>query len=239
MPVQRAIVGIVLAGGASRRMQPTADGADTRKEMLPLGGRTLLDRVVDTVAAELGDLSRVFVVTAPGQPLPELPASVHVVQDSRPGAGPLAGIADGLRAAGVVAAAAGQELPKLAVIASCDVPLLRLEIVRLLIARATSSQALWTVPLVAGHRQVLVSAMQFGLLAGIEAWLATGRRDPRGLLEQLVAVEQRAAGGPAAIAVVTEAECLAVDPALESFLDVDTPADYERVCRQLTYGKAR
>jgi hypothetical protein len=41
----------------------------------------------------------------------------------------------------------------------------------------------------------------------------------------------------AAVEVVTEAEVGAVDSKLESFLDVDTPADYDRVCQQLTYGK--
>jgi len=87
------------------------------------------------------------------------------------------------------------------------------------------------VPLVGGHRQVLVSAVKLALLERIEAWLATGRRDPRGLLVELE-VEDRAA-----VEVVTEAEVGAVDSKLESFLDVDTPADYDRVCQQLTYGK--
>ena len=38
------------------------------------------------------------VVAAPGQELPPLPGPVEVVRDSAPGSGPLAGIADGLRA---------------------------------------------------------------------------------------------------------------------------------------------
>lgn len=232
-------VGIVLAGGASRRMQATADAARVRKEMLTLGGRTFLDMVVEAVAAELGDASRVIVVAAPGQPLPAVPGRVHVVRDSLPGSGPLAGIADGMRAAIAAAQAAGHEPPELAVIASCDVPLLRPRVVQLLIDKATSSRALWTVPLVGGHRQVLVSVVRLRFLEQIEAWLATGRRDPRGLLEQLEAADRLESGGQEAVKLVTEAECVAIDPALESFLDVDTPEDYERICRQLTYGKAR
>ena len=110
-------------------------------------------------------------------------------------------------------------------------PLLHRDVVRLLIERAGTSRAAWTVPLVGGHRQVLVSTVKLALLERIEPWLATGRRDPSGLLAELAAADR------AAVAVVTEAELVAVDATLESFLDVDTPADYERVCRQLTYGK--
>ena len=228
MPTQRDTIGIVLAGGASRRMQAATPGVPARKELLTLAGQTFLERVVAVVAAEAG---RVMVVAGPNQPLPPLPEPVQVVRDSLPGSGPLAGIADGLRAATAAARADGRQPPKLAFVTSCDVPLLRREVVRLLIERGGMSQAAWTVPLVGGHRQVLVSAVKLALLERIEAWLATGRRDPRGLLVELEAEDR------AAVEVVTEAEVGAVDSKLESFLDVDTPADYDRVCQQLTYGK--
>jgi molybdopterin-guanine dinucleotide biosynthesis protein A len=203
-------------------MQPAAGSAgmpNVRKEFVVLGGRTLLERVVSAVAAET---SEVIVVAAPGEALPELPDGVRIVRDSSPGAGPLAGIADGLRAA-----APGAEL---AVIASCDVPLLRREMVRLLVALAAASRAEWTVPEVGGHRQVLLSAVRLSALPPIDAWLAGGRRDPRGLVEQM----ERAIG---AVRIVTETECRAADPTLESFLDVDSPEDLDRVLRQLAYGK--
>jgi CTP:molybdopterin cytidylyltransferase MocA len=47
-----------------------------------------------------------------------------------------------------------------------------------------------------------------------------------------------AAADAAAVAIVPEAEIAAVDPRLESFVDVDTPADYDRVRRQLPYGES-
>jgi molybdopterin-guanine dinucleotide biosynthesis protein A len=228
MPTQRETIGIVLAGGESRRMQAVAAGVVARKELLMLAGQTFLERVVAIVAAEVG---QVIVVAAPNQPLPALAGSVQVVRDSLPGSGPLAGIADGLRAATAAALAGGQAPPELAFVTACDVPLLRREVVRLLIDRARLSQAAWTVPLVDGHRQVLVSAVRPALLGRIEAWLATGRRDPRGLLAQMEAEH------PGTLELVTEADLVVADPALESFLDVDTSADYDRVCRQLTYGK--
>jgi len=108
----------------------------------------------------------------------------------------------------------------------------RREVLRLLIDRARASGAAWTLPLVGGHRQVLVSVVQVGLLNRIDSWLAAGRRDLRGLFDDMAAADA------AAVAIVPEAEIAAVDPRLESFVDVDTPADYDRVRRQLPYGES-
>jgi molybdopterin-guanine dinucleotide biosynthesis protein A len=213
------VIGIVLAGGSSRRMQPPAGAPPVRKELLAPGGKTLLARVVEIVAAEV---DAVVVVAAPDMPVPELPGRPLVVRDSMPGAGPLAGLADGLRAA-----ARGGEPTRLAVVVSCDVPLVRRDVLRLLIDRARECGAAWTVPLVGGHRQVLVSVVRSDLVGRIETWLATGRRDLRGLIDDMAAADA------AAVAIVPEAEIAAVDPRLESFVDVDTPADYDHVCREL------
>ena len=128
--------------------------------------------------------------------------------------------------------ARGQQPPALAVVVSCDVPLVRRAVLRILIDRARASGAAWTLPLVGGHRQVLVSVVRSDLVGRIESWLATGRRDLRGLVDDLTAAD------PAAVAIVPEAEIAAVDPRLESFLDVDTPADYDRVRRELPYGES-
>jgi molybdopterin-guanine dinucleotide biosynthesis protein A len=229
MVMTAGVIGIVLAGGSSRRMQPTAGGPPVRKELLAPGGKTLLARVVGIVAAEV---EAVIVVAAPDMPVPELPGPPLVVRDSMPGAGPLAGLADGLRAAAAAAKARGGEPPALAAVVSCDVPLVRREVLRLLIDRARASGAAWTLPLVSGHRQVLVSVVQVGLLGRIDSWLAAGRRDLRGLFDDMAAADA------AAVAIVPEAEIAAVDPRLESFVDVDTPADYDRVHRQLPYGES-
>ena len=89
-----ATVGIVLAGGGSTRLAsvaPTGGG----KALLTFQGKTFLEHVVGSVAAEA---DRTIVVAAAGQILPVLDG-VQIVRDSTPGAGPLAGIRDGLRAA--------------------------------------------------------------------------------------------------------------------------------------------
>ena len=219
----QAAVGIVLAGGSSTRLASVA-ATGGGKALLTLQGKTFLEHVVTVVATEVGPT---IVVAAAGQRLPALDG-VRIVRDLTPGAGPLAGIRDGLRAVLAVDGAghachAAAEPPRLAFVASCDVPLLRREVVRLLVAAAAESDALWTVPVVHGHRQVLVSVMRVELLSRIEAWLATGRRDLRGLFKEMAQTD------PQSVGEVTEEACKSVDPTLESFVDIDTPDDLERL----------
>ena len=216
----QATVGIVLAGGGSTRLASVA-ATGGGKALLTFHGQTFLEHVVAAVAAETGPT---IVVASPGQRLPALDG-VRVVHDLTPGAGPLAGIRDGLRAVLAVDDAdhAATQPPRLAFVASCDVPLVRREVVRLLVAVAAESDALWTVPVVHGHRQVLVSVMRVELLSRIDAWLSTGRRDLRGLFNEMAQTD------PQSVGEVTEEACKAVDPTLESFVDIDTPDDLERL----------
>ena len=217
-PVGLATVGIVLAGGGSTRLASAAGATGGGKALLTFQGRTFLEHVVAAVAAEV---DQTIVVAAPGQTLPTLDA-VRVVHDFTPGAGPLAGIRDGLRVALAVDHAAASP-PRLAFVASCDVPLVRREVIRLLSDVAAESGALWTVPLVHGHRQVLVSVMRVELLSRIDARLVAGRRDLRGLFAEMAQKD------PRSVREVTEEACRAVDPTLESFVDIDTPDDLARL----------
>jgi molybdopterin-guanine dinucleotide biosynthesis protein A len=216
-PSRQATLGIVLAGGGSTRLASAA-ATGGGKASLTFQGKTFLEHVVAAVAAEAG---QTIVVAAPGQTLPALDG-VRIVHDRTPGAGPLAGIRDGLRAfVGVDHDAAPP--PCLAFVTSCDVPFLRREVVRLLIDTATESDALWTVPVVHGHRQVLVSVMRVELLPRIDAWLAAGRRDLRGLFGEM------ARHDPRSVYEVMEKEWKAVDQGLASFVDIDTPEDLQRL----------
>ena len=204
-------------------MQPEASGARSqaatvRKEWLEIGGRTLVARVVDAVAAAT---SRTIVVTAPGRPLPPLAHPVEVVHDSRPGSGPLAALLDGLDAMGPAAE------ETLAFVCACDVPGLKPDVIHWLVARAAATDADWVVPEVAGHPQVLASVVRRSMRGPIAAWLAAGRRDPRGLVASLR--HDKAAR----IDLVGEHDLAAVDPGLESFRDIDTPEDLAALARQL------
>jgi molybdopterin-guanine dinucleotide biosynthesis protein A len=198
-------LGIVVAGGASRRMR-LPEGAS--KATLLLGGRTLLEHVCRAVRPEV---ARLVVVAGPDQTLPALPEIDHVLRDSHPGAGPLAGIADALREAGPA--------PAIALVTSCDVPLLQRDLVRLLIDRAARDGVVWAVPVINSHPQVLVSAMQTAILPEIEAFLGTGRRDLRGLFTHLAQAGR--------VATIAAADTHAVDPLGVSFADADTPEDLD------------
>lgn len=217
-PAGLATVGIVLAGGGSTRLASVAEATGGGKALLTFHGKTFLEHVVAAVAAEV---DHTIVVAAPGQTLPAVDA-VRVVHDRTPGAGPLAGIRDGLRVA-LTRDHADAPQPRLAFVASCDVPLLRRDVIRRLLESATESGAHWTVPIVHGHRQVLVSVLRVELLSRIEAWLANGRRDLRGLFVEI------AKNDPQSIREVPEEACKAVDATLASFVDIDTPDDLKRL----------
>ena len=227
-PLEQRTIGIVLAGGSSTRLKRDGQPVPGGKIWLQVAGRSLLETVCARFMAELGE---VIVVAGPGQALPPLPAGVAVIADTRPGAGPLAGLADGLRAAVSPAPSGGLPAPRQALIGSADVPLISPAVIRLLCGALTGGQPhsaaapqergpLWAVPLVAGHPQVLLSAVDLTILTEVEAYLATGRRDPRGLLESL---QTRA---PHLVRILPEAELRRVDPQLESFRDIDTWDDF-------------
>lgn len=86
-----AILGVVLAGGLSRRM----GGGD--KSLLSLGGRSLLDRVIERLAGQLPAGREGVVLNANGDPERFAEFGAPVTPDSVPGfAGPLAGVLAGL-----------------------------------------------------------------------------------------------------------------------------------------------
>ncbi len=67
------------------------------KAWLPFGSELLLQRVVRLVGESV---ERVLVVAAPGQGLPDLPATTTLIRDQVEGLGPLSGLATGLESIG-------------------------------------------------------------------------------------------------------------------------------------------
>lgn len=208
-------VAIVPAGGSARRLGPLAPGG---KPALPAGGRTFLDRVCSALAAVV---PRVIVVAAPGGRLPAVGTAIEVVEDSTPGAGPLAALRDGL-----VHAAADGPAPRLAVLCACDLPFVDPAVVRLLMARAMEPRVRWVLPDVDGHPQPLLSVLAGDVLPEIQEQLRRGR----GSLRDLAAAIGRS--DPRAVLRVDAGDLRTVDADLVSFVDVDTAADLARVARR-------
>lgn len=169
------LAGIVLAGGASRRM-----GRD--KATLVVRGQTLVERVVSTVGTRCAP---VFVLAAPGQALPDLPA--QILRDEVRGVGPLLATARGLRAA----ADAGRTW---AFVCAVDMPHLGTAIIDELTAAAESSAADVVLPW-DGRDHYLAGLYRTGLAARADELVAAGERSMRALVDaadtQRIVMEQR------------------------------------------------
>jgi molybdenum cofactor guanylyltransferase len=194
--------GIVLAGGRSSRM-------GTPKAALEWHGSTLLRRVTGVLARVVD--GPVVVVRAPGQPLPALPAEVEVVDDPQEGLGPLQGLATGLAA---TAPRAG-----VAFVCSTDLPFLHPAFVRRVL-RSADGTADVSLPVAGGHPQPLAAAYRTGLAGLAQRMVEARRLRPAFLFEECRVVRLDEA------ALRADPVLAALDPALDSVLNVNEPADY-------------
>ena len=182
----------------------------TPKAALEWHGSTLLRRVTGIVARATGGPA--VVVRAPGQELPPLPASVEVTEDEREGRGPLQGLAAGL--------AALDGRAEVAFVSSTDAPLLHPAFVRLVVGALDGEHDV-ALPLAAGFPHPLAAAYRTTLLPAVEQLIAADRMRPAFLFEgcRVRRLDEAALLADPAVA--------AFDPALDSVLNLNEPADYE------------
>jgi molybdopterin-guanine dinucleotide biosynthesis protein A len=197
------IAGIVLAGGRSSRM-------GTPKAALEWHGSTLLRRVVGVVGRSVD--GPVVVVRAPGQRLPELPNGVELVDDAHEGRGPLQGLAAGL--------AAVRDRAPAAYASSTDVPLLHPRFIHRVLA-ALDDDVDVVLPEVGGFRHPLAAVYRTELVDVVERLIAEDRMRPAFLFE---ACRVRRLDGDAFLA---DPVLAALDPDLDSVLNLNEPSDYE------------
>jgi molybdopterin-guanine dinucleotide biosynthesis protein A len=195
--------GIVLAGGRSSRM-------GTPKAALEWHGSTLLRRVVGIVGRAVD--GPVIVVRAPGQELPSLPTNIDIVDDAREGRGPLQGLEAGL--------AAAREHAPVAYASSTDVPLLHPRFVRRVVA-AVDDGADVALPEVRGFPQPLAAAYRTELVEVVARLVAEDRMRPAFLFEACRTTRLDAD------ALLDDPALAALDPDLDSVLNLNEPADYE------------
>jgi molybdenum cofactor guanylyltransferase len=184
----------------------------TPKAALEWHGSTLLRRTVGIVARATD--GPVVVVRASGQVLPDLPAGTQVVDDPRDGKGPVQGIAAGL------AALAGRA--ETAFISSTDMPFLHPAFIRRVLRVLADDAAVdVALPVARGYPQPLAAAYRVRLAETAERLVKEDRLRPAFLF------------GECAVARLDDSALRqdpvlgALDPDLDSVLNVNTLADYQ------------
>jgi len=180
----------------------------TPKAALEWHGSTLLRRTVGILARATG--GPVVVVRAHGQELPDLPADVHIVDDPREGKGPVQGLAAGL------GALAGH---------ATDMPFLHPAFVRRVL-RAVHEGADVGLPIARGYPQPLAAAYRTSLAPIAEQLVKEERLRPAFLFEQCQVTRLDEA------ALRDDPVLAALDPGLDSVVNVNEPDDYRTAREQ-------
>jgi molybdenum cofactor guanylyltransferase len=196
--------GVVLAGGQSSRMGKP-------KAALEWHGSTLLGRTVQILARAAS--GPVVVVRAPGQKLPELPEGTLIAEDPREGRGPLQGIAAGL------AALTGRA--DIAFVSATDMPFLHPAFIRRVLGVLADNENIdVALPVARGYKQPLAAGYRVALAETAECLVREDRLRPAFLFARC------------RVRTLDDAELLqdpvlaALDPGLDSVLNLNTPADY-------------
>ncbi len=186
---------IVLAGGRSRRM-------GRAKAALPIGGTSMLERVVACAAPLVREL---VVVAAPGQ---DVPATVaRVLRDRRRGEGPLPALAVGLAAVTTPWAFA----------LGCDTPFVHRAVLRLLARQVRGCRG--AIPRWDERLQPLVAIYHRSLVVALDELVAGGER------------QMQAIATLPGIRVIDAARVAAHDPEGWSFRSLNTPEEYADALR--------
>lgn len=165
-----AFAGIVLTGGASRRMGTDKAFVSFRGRPLAVVARDALLRAGATeVVAVGGDLDRLAALR------------LRPIADDHPGEGPLGGMLTGL----------GAVSTPVAVVLSCDLVAVDAAAVRRLLRALADTGADVVAPVGAGGPQLLVSAWRVQARSALEAAFAAGERAPRRAIAALRVHELR------------------------------------------------
>ena len=183
----------IMAGGKSRRI-----GRD--KAWLDLGdGRPIVQRVIDAMR----DVADEVFLVANDERFATL--GLRVVPDRFPEGGALGGIATGVGAA----------THDRVLVAACDMPFLRPDVFRLLVARSAGYDVV--IPRVGEDLEALHALYTKACLPAMERALASGKMRIVSFFDDVRVLE------------LGEDELRRVDPGLASFTNVNTPEELEAV----------
>lgn len=186
---------LVLAGGRSSRM-----GRD--KAFLPLGGRPLVEHVLDRVRPLSDDVLLVVREVAPFRHLP-----FRLVEDQPGPRGALTGLVSGLR----------QARYEWALAVACDMPFLNPRLIRHMADLAPGHDVV--IPQVGGLLEPLHTFYRRTCLGPMEDLLRRGEQKVIAFFPQV------------RVRVVEEGEMEALDPGHLSFWNLNTPEDWEKAQR--------
>ena len=148
------VSGIILAGGASRRLEKN-------KALERIGGKTIIERVIDSLVPLTTEV--LAVVARPEQATAlRLPPSLRVVSDRYPGGGSLGGIFTGLEACA----------ESWSLVVACDMPFLNRELLRHLIGESSNVDAV--IPRLGDQPEPLHALYSKACLAPMERMLRAG-----------------------------------------------------------------
>ena len=171
------------------------------KSELGFGAQTLLERTISELSPTFHNI---VIVAAPAGSRTPVGPNIHIICDESEYEGPLAALARGLRAIRNDAA----------FVCSCDLPLLKSEVAQSLCAMLDSYDAV--VPEIGGLAQPLHAVYRKRCGAAIDPMVASGEKRLTKIIDAL------------SIRRVGESELRAIDPDLHSFMNVNTPEDYQR-----------
>jgi molybdopterin-guanine dinucleotide biosynthesis protein A len=202
----RMLSGVVLAGGQSKRL-------GREKALALLGGTALINHVVRTMN---GLVDEILISVAKGRTADygeAIADDVRIVEDSRAHVGPLEGLISTFGAA-----KGGYVL-----VAPCDTPLLKAEVCKVVLDEAFERDG--AVPVINGYYEPLHGAYrrEVGLMA-FGSTLRNGKRRVSDAYSLMTLAE------------VDEATLRRIDPALESFWNMNTEKDLMEAEKRLGRG---
>ena len=167
-----SISGLILAGGQGSRM------GGTDKALQMLHGKSLLAHVAERLSPQVNEL---LISAARTDAYPEFTTAFksRIITDELAGAGPLAGVHAGLKAA----------RHEWLVTAPCDAPFLPADLVSRLAAMLHTEAADLAVTRTRDGRHPVFSLMRRGVLPTLSQYLASGGRKADGWYEGLKVVE--------------------------------------------------
>lgn len=187
------VAAAIIAGGQARRLEGRV------KALIQVQGRTVLDRQLAVLAPAFPAMA-----ISANDPTPFRATGLPVLPDSRPGLGPLAGIA---------AALAWCPAPYLLVVAG-DMPYVDAPVIDLLLAGRGPGVDV-VVPFIGGLPEPLLALYARSCLPVAEQRLRAGRHKTAGLITEEGLLVRR----------VDEPALRAVDPALRCFTNLNAASD--------------